>query len=932
MALTPLWLTGHARRAACAALILFATGCGGGGGGEAPANVAGSATPAASPSPSSSPSPSPSPTAAPAITSFSPAIAAAGAQVIVTGTALSSVTAVRVAGVAAAFTPSSATSLLLTVPTGASSGRIEVSGPAGAALSATDLTVMAVPAITTVSPTSARAGDSLNITGTNLNQVKSVLLGNVSLPIGATRSATSLAVTIPTNAASGFLTLVGMDDVARTSAQQITITVPVVLSSFAPTSALIGANVTISGAGLDRVASVSFMGTATTAAITVKTASSMSVAVPAGATSGPITLTVSPTESVRSNTSFTVIPRITVDATAVYNAAAAGAAVTITGTGLDQVSGVTVAGTAATVNSRSATQLVFAAPAGLACGAIALQSTTQPSVAAGNLVVGGGCNAAVNIAGIEFAQVQSQNAGSQYQRLALGKETWVRAYVTSTTAGRAAPPVRLTAYSGTTLLGSIDMTGPGTLPQLAAGAAPPDTMRYDFTQTFRASLPVAWVASGLKVRVDVDPANAAGLLTTQEATPVTGSATRLEVVMVPLVSGSNVPTMPTATQVLDELSRALPIPRDQITVTFRAPYTVAATVDGVDSEAEWENTLSELDQLREMEAPTKLYYGLVRPVVSSGIAGIGYVNGVTSNSPSLSSLGWDASRSSWSRTMVHELGHNFSRRHAPCGGVASSDANYPYAGGVMPAVPLFDGNTDTLLAPGSGAERTDVMGYCGGRWFSDYNMSFVQQFLEFQRSRGNLSVEGKPSAPEVSLIVVSGTITAQGARIESVRPATGAAQYLDTGTHSLELVTSDGRQIVVPVLAKSIDHAEPGTMHFSARIPNPGQLAKLRLVHEGKVLGQIAESAQLGTQKPGSDESPSAQVREVGTSAHFTWSAAAYPIATLTHVSASGQRTVLALQARGGKASVDVSALPRGGAFEVGLSNGLNVQTLTLAR
>ncbi|MFM2400089.1 MAG: hypothetical protein RL341_2246, partial [Pseudomonadota bacterium] len=43
-------------------------------------------------------------------------------------------------------------------------------------------------------------------------------------------------------------------------------------------------------------------------------------------------------------------------------------------------------------------------------------------------------------------------------------------------------------------------------------------------------------------------------------------------------------------------------------------------------------------------------------------------------------------------------------------------------------------------------------------------------------------------------------------------------------------------------------------------------------------------------------------------------------------------RTVLALQARGGKASVDVSALPRGGAFEVGLSNGLNVQTLTLAR
>ncbi|MFM2398171.1 MAG: hypothetical protein RL341_328, partial [Pseudomonadota bacterium] len=729
MALTHHWLTRHAQHAACAALVIFAAACGGGGGGDAPANVAASGTPSVSPSPS--PSANPTPIAAPVITSFTPAIAAAGAQVTVSGTALSSVTAVRVAGVAATFTPPSATSVQLTVPAGASSGRIEVSGPAGAALSATDLTVMAVPVITTVSPSSARAGDTLTITGTNLNQVKSVQLGSVSLPIGGTRSATSLAVTIPNNAASGFLTLVGMDDVARTSAQQITITVPVVLSSFAPTSALIGANVTISGSGLNRVASVSFTGTTTTAAITVQTASSMTLTVPAGATSGPITLTVSPTESVRSTTNFTVIPRIVVDGAAVYNVAAAGAPVTVSGAGLDQVSGVTVAGAAAVISSRSATQLVFAAPGGLACGAITLQSSTQPSVAGGNLVVGSGCNAAVNIAGIEFAQVQSQSAGSQYQRLALGKETWVRAYVTSTTAGRNAPPVRLTAYSGTTLLGSVDMTGPATLPQLAAGSAPPDAMRYDLTQTFRASLPVAWVASGLKVRVDVDPANASGLLTTQEATPVTGSATRLEVVMVPLVSGSNVPTMPTATQVLDELSRALPIPRDQITVTFRAPYTIAATTDGVDSEAEWQNTLSELDQLREMEAPTKLYYGLVRPVVSSGIAGIGYVNGVTSNSPSLSSLGWDASRSSWSRTMVHELGHNFSRRHAPCGSVASSDANYPYAGGVMPAVPLFDSNTDTVLTPGAGAERTDVMGYCGGRWFSDYNMSFVQQFLEF---------------------------------------------------------------------------------------------------------------------------------------------------------------------------------------------------------
>ena len=109
---------------------------------------------------------------------------------------------------------------------------------------------------------------------------------------------------------------------------------------------------------------------------------------------------------------------------------------TVTGTGLTEVSAVRVASTAATITSKSATELVFSAPA-LACGAITLDSASQPSVAGGSLVVGAGCVA--NVAGIEFAQALAQGVTDPRQRLVTGKETWVRAYVVSTQANVPAP-------------------------------------------------------------------------------------------------------------------------------------------------------------------------------------------------------------------------------------------------------------------------------------------------------------------------------------------------------------------------------------------------------------------------------------------------------------------------------------------------------------
>ena len=71
-----------------------------------------------------------------------------GTSVTITGTNLTGVTAVKFNGVTATFTPSTATSVIAKVPSGATTGKITVTTPVATATSATDFTVTTAPAVT----------------------------------------------------------------------------------------------------------------------------------------------------------------------------------------------------------------------------------------------------------------------------------------------------------------------------------------------------------------------------------------------------------------------------------------------------------------------------------------------------------------------------------------------------------------------------------------------------------------------------------------------------------------------------------------------------------------------------------------------------------------------------------------------------------------
>jgi YD repeat-containing protein len=151
------------------------------------------------------------------IIKLSPTSGAVGAGVTIYGTGFSSNAsqdAVTFNGTTATITSASTTQLQVTVPVGATSGSVSVTSPNGTATSSGSFTVTAggsAPTITSFSPTSGLAGTAVNIVGTNFDPTlanNKLRLNITSAGVTSVTSSTNLVGTIPSNAASGRLSLI----------------------------------------------------------------------------------------------------------------------------------------------------------------------------------------------------------------------------------------------------------------------------------------------------------------------------------------------------------------------------------------------------------------------------------------------------------------------------------------------------------------------------------------------------------------------------------------------------------------------------------------------------------------------------------------------------------------------------------------------------
>jgi hypothetical protein len=167
-------------------------------------------------------------------------------------------------------------------------------------------TVATVPSISSLNPTSGPVGTSVTIAGANFGaaQGTSTLAFNGIAATATNWGATSVTAAVPSGATTGNVVVT----VAGVASNGVVFTVPVPtpsITSLNPTSGLVGTSVTIAGANFGATqgtSTVKFNGT--TAAPTNWSATSITAAVPSGATTGNVVVTVGGAAS--NGMSFTV--------------------------------------------------------------------------------------------------------------------------------------------------------------------------------------------------------------------------------------------------------------------------------------------------------------------------------------------------------------------------------------------------------------------------------------------------------------------------------------------------------------------------------------------------------------------------------------------------------------------------------------------------
>jgi hypothetical protein len=224
------------------------------------------------------------------ITGFSPGGGPAGTVVTINGVGFNSTSTVKFNATAAtAVTHVSATQLTATVPAGATTGQISVTnttGVTGTVKSAVFYAV-AAPTITSFTPTSGITGSTVTINGTNFVQSATVKFGALASSSMTFVSATQLKAVVPSGAVPA---TISVTTPAGTGTSATSYTPTLSITSFSPSTGPVGTVVTINGVGFNSTTSVKFHGTAAT---TVNHVSStqLTATVPAGATSGAITVT-----------------------------------------------------------------------------------------------------------------------------------------------------------------------------------------------------------------------------------------------------------------------------------------------------------------------------------------------------------------------------------------------------------------------------------------------------------------------------------------------------------------------------------------------------------------------------------------------------------------------------------------------------------------
>ncbi|MCZ8216782.1 MAG: IPT/TIG domain-containing protein, partial [Cyclobacteriaceae bacterium] len=229
----------------------------------------------------------------PTITSFSPLQGIAGNSVTITGTNFSTTAAnnvVKFNNTTATVTAASTTSLMVTVPTAATSGTISVQVGSQTAVSVQSFTIIPKPTITSFSPLQGVVGTSVTITGTNFSTTAAdnVVKFNNTTATVASASTTSLTVSVPTGATSGNIS-VQVSSQTVVSSLSFMVLPTTTITGFEPYEGTAGSVITISGTNFESNSTQNIVTFNNVVGQVIDgNSTSIKVMVPEGATTGKI--------------------------------------------------------------------------------------------------------------------------------------------------------------------------------------------------------------------------------------------------------------------------------------------------------------------------------------------------------------------------------------------------------------------------------------------------------------------------------------------------------------------------------------------------------------------------------------------------------------------------------------------------------------------
>ena len=401
---------------------------------------------------------------------------------------------------------------------------------------------------------------------------------------------------------------------------------------------------------------------------------------------------------------------------------------------------------------------------------------------------------------------QSIQTPSGVVRLVANREALLRAFVTADEPRGFFEPEVVAVFTrpGSGEVHRVTMTRD-------ANQIPAEADEGDLGTSYNAVIRSDIIVPGVEMVVEVDPGGTLPLTAASETRFPPAGSRLLNVVEVPPMLLTLVPFMNAAAPDSSVLEWVRGISADSAEVALLKhafpfarfdvrPHEAFLTSLDLTTRSGQVSMFGELEMLRASEGGAGHYYGAAADLGS--IRGRGQL-------PGRLSVGIMSPF-----TLAHEIGHNLSLRHAPCGGAFGPDPAFPYPDGRVGAWG-YDFRSGSVVPPDGGR---DLMSYCRAfPWLSDYYFEKVIDHRA-EHAAGAASTALATSNPLSDMLVLWGGAVDGELWIDPAFSMRSAASLPEAwGPYRIRGITADGGTLFSLDFTPSED--EHGGKHFFFTVP-----------------------------------------------------------------------------------------------------------------